>query len=157
MSKTSVYPAFASFDGKVFENADFRDAEFVEKVTFRNAQFKGKTDFRGAKFNGVGDFTGAQFLGDVDFAGAAFTEPLRFDKIRFAGKTNFAGSALRPIDGIFRAAEMLNCPWQEVWSRFSIVPAQFMGLKTGLEIGKPANLCCFQIGPDNQLADLPRI
>jgi uncharacterized protein YjbI with pentapeptide repeats len=91
MSKSAVYPAFASFDGKVFENADFRDAEFVDKVSFRNAQFKGRTDFRGAKFNGVGDFTGAQFLGDVDFAGAAFTEPLRFEKIRFAGKTNFSG------------------------------------------------------------------
>lgn len=90
MSK-AVFAPFTSFDGKVFHDADFRDAEFVDKVTFRNAQFTGRTDFRGAKFKGVGDFTGAQFQGDVDFSGALFTEPLRFDKIRFAGKTNFSG------------------------------------------------------------------
>ncbi|HLH32334.1 MAG TPA: pentapeptide repeat-containing protein [Terriglobia bacterium] len=90
MSKAAFAP-FTSFDGKTFQDADFRDAEFVDKVSFRNAQFTGKTDFRGAKFNGVGDFTGAQFLGDVDFSGALFTEPLRFDNIRFAGKTNFSG------------------------------------------------------------------
>lgn len=88
---SAAFAPFTSFDGKVFNDADFRNAEFVDKVSFRNAQFNGKTDFRGAKFNGVGDFTGAQFLGDVDFSGGQFTEPLRFDRIRFAGKTNFSG------------------------------------------------------------------
>jgi uncharacterized protein YjbI with pentapeptide repeats len=90
MSKPS-FPPLTSFDGKVFHDADFRDAEFVDRVTFRNAQFTGRTSFQGAKFNGVADFTGAQFQGDVDFSGALFAEPLRFDKIRFAGKTNFSG------------------------------------------------------------------
>ncbi len=74
--------------------------------------------------------------------------------VRQPGKINFAGSALRPIDGIFRAAEMLGCPWQEVWNRFSTAPAKLMGLKTGLEIGKPANICRFEIGPDRGLVEL---
>ncbi|MEO6034846.1 MAG: N-acetylglucosamine-6-phosphate deacetylase [Verrucomicrobiota bacterium] len=61
--------------------------------------------------------------------------------VRQPGKTNFAGSALKPIDGIFRAAEMLNRPWWEVWPRFSTAPAQLVGLNHGLEVGNPANLC----------------
>jgi N-acetylglucosamine-6-phosphate deacetylase len=74
--------------------------------------------------------------------------------VRQPGKTNFAGSALRPIDGVFHAAEMLDCPWQEVWSRFSTVPAQFMGLSAALEIGQPANICSLKIGPDNRVVEL---
>jgi N-acetylglucosamine-6-phosphate deacetylase len=73
------------------------------------------------------------------------------------GRTNFAGSALRPIDGVFRAAEMLGCPWQEIWGRFSTAPAQFMGLNAALEIGQPANICQLQIGPDNRPAELKMI
>jgi len=91
MSKAAPYPPFANFDGKVFQDANFKDAEFVDKVSFKNAQFHGKTDFRGAKFKGVGDFTGAQFFGDVDFSGGSFIEPLRFEKIKFTAKTNFSG------------------------------------------------------------------
>src|SRR5581483_7673599 len=37
--------------------------------------------------------------------------------VRQPGKTNFAGSALRPCDGVFRAAQMLNCSWQDAWHR----------------------------------------
>ena len=55
--------------------------------------------------------------------------------VRLPGKTNFAGSALTPIEGVFRAAKMLNCPWQECWRRFSEVPAQFMGLENELRVG----------------------
>ncbi len=58
--------------------------------------------------------------------------------VRQPGKTNFAGSALRPIDGVFRAAKMLNCPWQECWRRFSEAPAQFMGLENELRVGRKA-------------------
>ena len=54
--------------------------------------------------------------------------------VRQPGKTNFAGSALRPIDGVFRAAKMLNCPWQECWRRFSEVPAQFVGFENDLSV-----------------------
>ena len=60
---------------------------------------------------------------------------------RFPGRTNFAGSALRPIEGVFRAAEMLGCAWNEVWDSFSTQPARFMGIPHGLEPGLPAAFC----------------
>jgi N-acetylglucosamine-6-phosphate deacetylase len=66
--------------------------------------------------------------------------------VRQPGKTNFAGSALRPIDGIFRAAEMLDCSWQEVWERFSYTPAKFTGLRCGLDVGQPATFCALKVG-----------
>ncbi len=55
--------------------------------------------------------------------------------VRQPGKTNFAGSALRPIDAVFRAAKMLDCPWQECWRRISEVPAEFMGFENVLSAG----------------------
>jgi N-acetylglucosamine-6-phosphate deacetylase len=74
--------------------------------------------------------------------------------VRQPGKTNFAGSALRPIDGIFRAAEMLNCSWREVWPRFSEQPAKLVGIKNDLTVGSPANFCTLKIGDENQLEEL---
>jgi N-acetylglucosamine-6-phosphate deacetylase len=74
--------------------------------------------------------------------------------VRQPGKTNFAGSALRPVDGVFRAAEMLNCPWQETWKRSSVVPAKLMGLKCGLEIGDAANFCVVRLKGKNQLREV---
>jgi N-acetylglucosamine-6-phosphate deacetylase len=61
--------------------------------------------------------------------------------VRHPGRPNFAGSALRPIDGMLRAAQMLSRPWQEIWDHFSINPATLMGLPSGLEAGSPAELC----------------
>jgi len=61
--------------------------------------------------------------------------------VRPPGKTNFAGSALRPIDGVFRAAGMLGQPWQRVWSNFSLQPAQFIGMDVALRPGQPADFC----------------
>jgi len=55
--------------------------------------------------------------------------------VRQPGKTNFAGSALKPIEGVFRAAEMLNCPWQECWRRFSEAPAKLIGFQNELKVG----------------------
>ena len=55
--------------------------------------------------------------------------------VRQPGKTNFAGSALTPIDGVFRAAKMLNCPWQDCWSRFSEMPGRFIGFRNELRVG----------------------
>jgi N-acetylglucosamine-6-phosphate deacetylase len=74
--------------------------------------------------------------------------------VRQPGKTNFAGSALRPIDGIFRAAEMLQCPWREVWPSFSQKPAQLMGLRHSLAKGLPANFCVFKVEGNYQLTEL---
>jgi N-acetylglucosamine-6-phosphate deacetylase len=61
--------------------------------------------------------------------------------VRQPGQTNFAGSALRPIDGIIRAAAMLDVSWREVWRRMSALPARFMGLSDELAVGGPANFC----------------
>ena len=86
--------------------------------------------------------------------GALEAEVCEDQIVRQPGKTNFAGSALRPIDGVFRVAEMLNCPWHEAWSRFSIAPAQFMDLPTSLEVGSPADFCLLKFGADNRLTEL---
>lgn len=64
--------------------------------------------------------------------------------VRQPGRPNFAGSALRPIDGVRRAARMLGRPWQTLWAGFSEQPARFMGLAGGLKVGQPADLCLIQ-------------
>jgi len=74
--------------------------------------------------------------------------------VRYPGKPNFAGSALRPIDGVFRAAEMLRCAWQEVWTRYSEAPAKLMGLETAWRVGGAADFCLMEVTPENQLFDL---
>jgi N-acetylglucosamine-6-phosphate deacetylase len=74
--------------------------------------------------------------------------------VRQPGKPLFAGSALRPIDGIFRAAEMLGCKWQDVWPRFSEMPANLLGLKNELSVGQPANFCLLKDNNQNELVDL---
>lgn len=61
--------------------------------------------------------------------------------VRQPGKTNFAGSALRPVDGVLRAAEMLQCPWPEVWRRFSETPARLLGCWRELAVGERATFC----------------
>jgi N-acetylglucosamine-6-phosphate deacetylase len=71
--------------------------------------------------------------------------------VRQPGKSNFAGSALRPIDGVFRAAQMLGKSWREVWDAFSVRPALFAGLTTGLSIGAPADFCLLELD-DAQVA-----
>ena len=74
--------------------------------------------------------------------------------VRQPGQTNFSGSALRPIDGVFRAAEMLRLPWQECWRRFSETPAQFVGLRNQLAVGEPAVFCVIEMGEANQVLKL---
>jgi N-acetylglucosamine-6-phosphate deacetylase len=61
--------------------------------------------------------------------------------VRFPGSSNFAGSALRPDEGVQCAAKMLECDWQKVWKQFSEVPASVMNLPCGLAVGAPADLC----------------
>jgi N-acetylglucosamine-6-phosphate deacetylase len=74
--------------------------------------------------------------------------------VRLPGKTNFAGSALTPIDAVFRAADMLRCSWQEVWRRFSESPAKLMGWETGLSVGGSADFCLLEVTPENWLQEL---
>jgi N-acetylglucosamine-6-phosphate deacetylase len=74
--------------------------------------------------------------------------------VRLPGKPNFAGSALRPIDGVFRAARMLGCSWRDVWPRCSEIPAKWMGLPCGLSPGNPADFCLLTVTPRNELKEL---
>jgi N-acetylglucosamine-6-phosphate deacetylase len=74
--------------------------------------------------------------------------------VRLPGKPNFAGSALRPIDGVFRAAKMLGCSWRETWPRFSELPANWMGLPCALAAGSPADFCLLTVTSQNKLKKL---
>jgi N-acetylglucosamine-6-phosphate deacetylase len=74
--------------------------------------------------------------------------------VRLPGSTNYAGSALRPIDGIFRAAEMLRCSWRDVWPNFSIIPASLAGLPSGLTAGAPADFCVLNVTEENVMDDI---
>jgi N-acetylglucosamine-6-phosphate deacetylase len=76
--------------------------------------------------------------------GAAELEVGEDQIVRQPGQTNFAGSALRPVDGVFRAAGMLNVQWQECWKRLSEVPGQFAGLPNEIAINAPATLCSIE-------------
>jgi N-acetylglucosamine-6-phosphate deacetylase len=61
--------------------------------------------------------------------------------VRQPGRTNYAGSALRPIEGIWRAAAMLDRPWQSVWQLLSVNPARLMGWSHAITVGQPATFC----------------
>ena len=74
--------------------------------------------------------------------------------VRQPGSPLFAGSSLEPVRGAFRAAEMLDCRWQETWPRFSDVPAQLMGLPAGLQAGQPASFCVLQVTPESWLESI---
>ncbi len=57
--------------------------------------------------------------------------------VRQPGQPNYAGSALTPLQGISRSAQMLSVPWREVWHRFSVGPAALLGRDLEFEIGAP--------------------
>jgi N-acetylglucosamine-6-phosphate deacetylase len=61
--------------------------------------------------------------------------------VRQPGQANFAGSALRPIEGVLRAASMVEVPWRELWRKMSDLPARFMGLTHEFTVGRPATFC----------------
>ncbi len=68
--------------------------------------------------------------------------------VRLPDQPNFAGSALRPIDGIRRAATMLGLPWARCWDHYCQVPARLVGMPAGLEAGAPGDLCLLELDSD---------
>ena len=64
--------------------------------------------------------------------------------VRQPGQTNFAGSALTPIEGVFRSAKMLRRPWQHTWHGFSTRPRELMGLSGELKVGEDATFCVLE-------------
>jgi N-acetylglucosamine-6-phosphate deacetylase len=74
--------------------------------------------------------------------------------VRQPGKSNFAGSALRPIDGIFRSAQALDRPWQEIWPRLSTVPSKLIGVSNSINVGDAATFCLLQLNDKNVVEEL---
>jgi N-acetylglucosamine-6-phosphate deacetylase len=74
--------------------------------------------------------------------------------VRQPGRTNFAGSALRPIEGVARAAEMIGRPWHELWRHLSQVPADWMGISAGLAVGDRADFCLIDPAEDGRIRRL---
>ena len=73
--------------------------------------------------------------------------------VRQPGKPNFAGSALKPIDGITRAAQMLGRSWREVWPHFAQRPAELMGLRNEIAPGQPADFCIVKTTSSGEFVD----
>lgn len=74
--------------------------------------------------------------------------------VRQPGQPNFAGSALSPLDGISRAMDMTGESWRSIWSRYSAVPAQFMGLDLELKLGAPSRFCLVNVSSDGELEEV---
>lgn len=74
--------------------------------------------------------------------------------VRLPGATNFAGSALTPAQGVFRAARMLRQPWQECWTRFSTGAARAVGCRQELRVGARADFCLIRPAADASGASL---
>lgn len=65
--------------------------------------------------------------------------------VRMPGSAHFAGSALRPCEGVQRAARMLDRPWTEAWRRCSVIPGRWTGVPMELRVGAPATFCLVKI------------
>ncbi len=74
--------------------------------------------------------------------------------VRQPGKTNFAGSALRPIEGVLRATKMLGGDWREAWRRYSVNPAALMGWDPALKPGMPADFCLLTTNSNGNLEEM---
>jgi N-acetylglucosamine-6-phosphate deacetylase len=59
--------------------------------------------------------------------------------VRQPGTPYLAGSALRPCEGVRRAAKMLACSWREAWQRASELPACHVGIENTFRAGESAD------------------
>ncbi|MBL4574524.1 MAG: hypothetical protein JKY51_00295, partial [Opitutaceae bacterium] len=64
-----------------------------------------------------------------------------------------AGATLTPFEAVFRAAEMSEKPWSELWKALSTRPAQWLGLKHQLNLDTAASFCLFQTDPNPSLLE----
>jgi N-acetylglucosamine-6-phosphate deacetylase len=74
--------------------------------------------------------------------------------VRQPGRNNYAGSALTPIEGVRRAAAMLDCEWRAVWDGFSVRPAGLARLPRGIDPGCPADFCLVQTDEAGRIKSL---
>jgi len=68
-----------------------------------------------------------------------------------SSKTGYAGSSLRPIDGILRSMKMLNCDWQRIWKNYSDIPASLFNINTDLLPGSDADFIILEAGNNGEL------
>lgn len=100
----------------------------------------------------VSDAMAAAGLGPGRYRLGAFEVEVGEDQaVRQPGHANFAGSALRPADGVGRAAAMLGTDWRQTWRRWSLAPMGWLGLPCGLTQGMPADFCLVRVSADNQV------
>lgn len=66
-------------------------------------------------------------------------------------KTGYAGSSLKPFEGILRASEMLDEDWQKTWARYSIFPSHLIGVNLDLLPGAEANFVVLKHKKDKKL------
>ncbi|MCP5522853.1 MAG: N-acetylglucosamine-6-phosphate deacetylase [Verrucomicrobiales bacterium] len=73
---------------------------------------------------------------------------------RQPGHTNFAGSALTPVEMVFRASAMLGGSWQQAWLAGSRHATGWLGLATGFSIGARADFCLVTVDDAGRLRGL---
>ncbi len=74
--------------------------------------------------------------------------------VRRPGRTNFSGSALTPVAGVFRAAAMERRPWWRAWAAASTIPAAWLGLRVGVTPGRRADFCLVRVDATGRLREL---
>lgn len=66
--------------------------------------------------------------------------------VRMPGTQQFAGSALRPMDAILRAAVMWGISPVDVWPHYSLIPGRWLGVETAIKSGSNDDFCLIEWG-----------
>ncbi len=66
--------------------------------------------------------------------------------VRMPGTQQFAGSALRPMDAILRAAVMWGISPVDVWPHYSVIPGRWLGVETAIKSGSTEDYCLIECG-----------
>lgn len=66
--------------------------------------------------------------------------------VRMPGTQQFAGSALRPMDAILRAAVMWGISPAEVWPHYSLIPGRWLGVEAAIQSGSTEDYCLMEWG-----------
>jgi N-acetylglucosamine-6-phosphate deacetylase len=73
--------------------------------------------------------------------------------VRRPGSVQFAGSALRPIEAPWRAAEMLGCVWQQTWRSMTQAPCRLAGLPDPWTHGQRADFVLLTVDAHNRVKE----
>jgi N-acetylglucosamine-6-phosphate deacetylase len=127
---------------RVLDDANLAVSVIPDAIHVPSALFRLIHQVKGDNIYYVSDAMSAAGAGPGTYRlGKLLLEVREDGVVRLPGTPNFAGSALAPIDGILRAAEMLKRDWQDVWRFFSETPAKRIDRENLLEAGTPADFC----------------